>query len=90
MNQPNYSICSNERLRMLCIANNYFTHGSNTQYEKMFDMNREGAPLHDIAVVIWLCSSEEASLLQVEEKLKNIQKEYKNQEEIEEEIEYPF
>lgn len=48
---------SAEDLRVLCIRENWFTSGTNSQYEKLFDLNREGASLEDLALVIWLCSS---------------------------------
>ena len=48
---------SAEDLRVLCIRENWFTNGDNSQYEKLFDLNREGASLEDLALVIWLCSS---------------------------------
>lgn len=49
---------SAEDLRVLCIRENWFTNGDNSQYEKLFDLNREGASLDDLALVIWLCSDE--------------------------------
>ena len=49
---------SAEDLRVLCIRENWFTNGDNSQYEKLFDLNREGASLEDLALVIWLCSDE--------------------------------
>ena len=48
---------SAEDIRVLCIRENWFTNGDNSQYEKLFDLNREGASLEDLALVIWLCSS---------------------------------
>ena len=45
-----------EDLRILCIRMNWFNGGSNSQYEKLFDMNREGASLEELALVIWLCT----------------------------------
>ena len=45
-----------EDLRVLCIQEDWFTNGDNSQYEKLFDLNREGASLEDLALVIWLCS----------------------------------
>ena len=47
---------SAEDLRVLCIREDWFTGGTNSQYEKLFDLNREGASLEDLALVIWLCS----------------------------------
>ena len=54
-----YSITTNETLRSLCIKKNWFTCGSNRQYEKLFQMNEELAPIEEIATVIWLCSDDE-------------------------------
>lgn len=50
---------SNETLRRLCIKNEWFTEGSNSQYEKLFEMNKSGAGIEQIATVIWLCSDSE-------------------------------
>lgn len=47
---------SNNTLRHLCIKNNWFTEGTNSQYEKLFEMNKSGAGIEQIATVIWLCS----------------------------------
>ena len=47
---------SNYDLRTLCIRNNWFTQGTNEQYEKLFEMNKAGASIEHIATVIWLCS----------------------------------
>ena len=53
---PCFSICPNCRLRELCIENNWFDHGSNDQYDKLFRANEELAPIMEIATIIWLCS----------------------------------
>lgn len=50
---------TNEKLRSLCIKNNWFTEGTNTQYEKLFYMNDMGASNEQIATAIWLCSDAE-------------------------------
>ena len=47
-----------EKLCWLCVKRNYFTCGTNEQYQKMFDMARDGATAHDIALVIWVCSDD--------------------------------
>ena len=44
------------KLRSFCIDKDYFTCGSNIQYMKMFDLVDQGASIHDIALIIWLCS----------------------------------
>lgn len=51
-----YSVTDPARLRMLCIRQNWFTCGSNEQYEKMFYANDNGWPIEDIATAIWICS----------------------------------
>ena len=43
-------------LRSLCIKNEWFTHGSNYQYGKLFDRAREGASIEELATIIWICS----------------------------------
>nr|DAI75762.1 MAG TPA: hypothetical protein [Caudoviricetes sp.] len=50
---------NNDELMKLCIRNNWFTCGSSRQYKKLFEMNQQGAPIEQIATVIWLCSDEE-------------------------------
>lgn len=50
---------SNAQLRGLCIRNRWFTGGTNSQYEKLFEMNENGASIEHIATVIWLCSDSE-------------------------------
>lgn len=52
-----FSVVDTEELRDLCIRNGWFTAGSSRQYEKMFCMNDECRPIEEIALVIWLCSS---------------------------------
>lgn len=44
------------QIREICIRENWFTHGDNEQYSRMFDMVSSDAPIHDIAMVIWTCS----------------------------------
>lgn len=51
-------IMNNEGLRGLCIRNNWFTCGSNRQYDKLFEANEQGAPLSVIATIIWVCSED--------------------------------
>ena len=45
-----------EDLQALCIRSRWFTCGSYEQYQKLFDMADVGAPLEELALVIWLCS----------------------------------
>lgn len=43
-------------LYSMCNTKRYFTCGSGEQYSKMFEMAKDGASAHDIALVIWICS----------------------------------
>lgn len=43
-------------IRDLCIKNNWFTNGTNTQYSLMFDRVRDEADIDEIATIIWVCS----------------------------------
>ena len=45
------------KLRSICIANSWFTDGSITQYNKLFELNNNGASLEELALVIYICSS---------------------------------
>lgn len=51
-----YSIVPSDKLRKLCIKNNWFTCGSNSQYDKLFEANTNGFTPTEIATIIWLCS----------------------------------
>ena len=51
-----HTVTTNENLRSLCIKNNWFTEGSNEQYEKLFYANENGCPIEQIATIIWVCS----------------------------------
>lgn len=46
------------KLRNLCIKNNWFTAGTNEQYEKLFFMNSTGVGLEMLATIIWICSED--------------------------------
>lgn len=50
---------TNEALRELCIKNNWFTCGSNRQYDKLFEMNENGKSIDELSLVIWLCSDDQ-------------------------------
>ena len=50
---------SNERLQELCIEHQWFTEGTNTQYDRLFYANAHGASIEEIATIIWLCSDTE-------------------------------
>ncbi|MCQ2416360.1 MAG: hypothetical protein MJ071_00945 [Oscillospiraceae bacterium] len=45
-----------EEVRSLCIRNDWFTAGSNRQYEKMFGRVAEHADIDEVATLIWICS----------------------------------
>ncbi len=42
----------------LCNRKGYFTCGSAEQYKKMFELVNECAPIHDVALIIWICSDD--------------------------------
>lgn len=63
-------VLSVEALYGLCNKHRWFTCGTNMQYEKMFDMLRDGSPLEEIALVIWLCSDEDVDRDEVLHELK--------------------
>ena len=54
-----FSVVPTSDLRALCIKRNWFTCGTNEQYAKLFYANSHGAPIEEIATIIWLCSDEE-------------------------------
>lgn len=60
-----YSVTTPEDLRSLCIRNNWFTCGSNSQYDKLFYANENGCPVEEIATIIWLCSDENCRRIDV-------------------------
>ena len=53
-----YSVTFPEELRLCCIRNEWFTEGTNGQYDKLFYANEHGAPIEEIATIIWVCSAE--------------------------------
>jgi hypothetical protein len=55
-------------VRELCIKNNWFYHGGESQYNKMFDLLRQN-DFRATATAIWLCSDTDLSIEQVEEKI---------------------
>ena len=67
-----YTVTSPEELRNLCIENDWFTCGTNRQYDKLFYANENACPIEEIATIIWLCSNEEcrrADVLEILEKV---------------------
>lgn len=49
---------------ILCRNKDYFTCGTSSSYEKMFDLIRNGASVEVIAGIIW-CNSDENAQLEV-------------------------
>lgn len=47
-----------DQVYALCNEYQWFTCGSNDQYEKLFIMINEKAPIEEVATVIWLCSDD--------------------------------
>jgi len=56
----------------LCNKHNWFTHGSNSQYDRMFKMVDAGKPIHEIALVIWICSDPKWSVEEIESILNSV------------------
>ena len=54
-----YSVIPTTDLRALCIKHDWFTCGTNEQYDKLFYANSHGCPMEEIATIIWLCSDDE-------------------------------
>lgn len=48
---------TNEKLYELCNKYQWFTAGDIAQYDKLFLKNLLGATLEELALIIWLCSS---------------------------------
>lgn len=65
-----YTVTTFENLRQLCIKNNWFTSGSCEQYEKMFFANEKDCfSIEQIAMIIWVCSSEEFRYIDIFDEL---------------------
>ena len=62
----NEEIFPRDTLRALCIKHDWFTSGSLLQYNKLFTMNDKGSNIHDLASVIWICSSTDESISEIE------------------------
>lgn len=71
-----YSVTTPEELRRLCIRNNWFTCGTNRQYDKLFHANENGCPMEEIATIIWLCSDEDCRRADVCEALKRCHRQH--------------
>lgn len=64
-----------EDLRELCIKNNWFTCGSNKQYERLFYANSNNFTLDQISIIIWICSMTD-NRREITEELIRAQKNY--------------
>ena len=62
-----------EKLWSLCNKYQWFTNGDNKQYSRLFDKNKQGATLEQLALIIWLCSSNmtEQEILEILKKEKD-------------------
>lgn len=49
---------STDKLYYLCNKYDWFTNGDCQQYDMLFKLNREGAPLEKLATIIWICSTD--------------------------------
>lgn len=70
----NYSVCGPDELYALCNRNNWFTCGTNKQYQKLFEANEELKPLEIIATIIYICSDDSEtydSILETLNEIKN-------------------
>lgn len=52
-----YAVTTNHSLSNLCIRNDWFTEGTNEQFEKLFRANEMFCSIEEIATIIWLCSN---------------------------------
>lgn len=53
-----------ETLRELCIKNHWFTHGSNYQYDKLFELSKNCGTIDELAAIIWACSEDVTGTLE--------------------------
>lgn len=47
---------NNHTLYRLCNEKNYFTCGTNEQYDKLFELNSQNIGAMELATIIWICS----------------------------------
>lgn len=47
---------NNNTLYRLCNENNYFTCGTNEQYDKLLELNNQNIGTKELASIIWICS----------------------------------
>ncbi len=68
--KPEYRI-ENEALQDLCKREGWFESGDRIQYDRLFKRNSECATLEELAVIIWICSTNRGvSKAEIHEKLK--------------------
>lgn len=47
-----------QKYRSVCIKYDFFSAGSNEQYNKVYELMRDkGVSLHDLSLLTWVCSS---------------------------------
>jgi hypothetical protein len=61
-------------LRQYCIINKLFTCGSNYNYDRLFDLLRNGEDLRVIAAVIWACSDTEKTVSEIAAELLELER----------------
>lgn len=59
-----------DKLRRICIEYDWFTRGTNYQYEKMFNRVKEGCTLNELVVMIWLCSDDNVTKKRIRQVLR--------------------
>ncbi len=66
---------STEKLYTLCNKYQWFTNGDNKQYTMLFDLNKRGASLDTLAMIIWICSTDwnEQDILKILQKEADLQ-----------------
>lgn len=47
---------SSEKYRQVCIKYNFFSCGTNSQYEKVFTLINNGISLNELAIATYICS----------------------------------
>lgn len=70
-----YGITTRKQLEELCIANDWLTEATFSQFTKIFDANEAGCCLHTMTLLIWMCSPE-TDILDIKEALTQAHKEY--------------
>ena len=63
-------IIPNYELSRLCIKRSWFTSGSISQYEKLFQANSDGWSIERLAIIIYICSSGEWTVDSIVQELK--------------------